>query len=127
LTEPRIGVYVCHCGTNIAEKVNVQEVLTFAKSLQKVIVAKDYTYLCSSPGQDLIKNDIRNMKLNRLVVAACSPSLHERTFRKATEEGGINPFYLQIANVREQVSWVTEDIRSATEKTKALIQGKCKE
>ncbi|MFX1519228.1 MAG: FAD-dependent oxidoreductase [Promethearchaeota archaeon] len=123
MTEPRIGFYICHCGTNIAEKINVQDVLAFAKNLPKTIVAKDYTYLCSAPGQDLIKNDIRDMKLNRLVVAACSPSLHERTFRKMIEEGGANPFYLQIANVREQVSWVTEDIRSATEKAKALIQG----
>ncbi len=118
----RIGVYVCHCGSNIAGKVRCSEVAEYAKqSGFNVVVARDYKYMCSDPGQELIKKDIKEFNLNRIVVASCSPLMHENTFRRATEEGGLNPFYFQMANIREQCSWVTEDEESATEKAKALV------
>ncbi len=117
----RIGVYVCHCGTNIAGPVNVQEVTDFASSLEGVAVARNYAYMCSDPGQDLIKEDIKELGLTRVVVGSCSPLMHEDTFRKACEEAGINPFYFQMANIREQCSWVTLDAGEATQKAKALV------
>jgi len=119
--QPRIGVFVCHCGTNIAGKVNVTEVVDFASRLDNVIVAKEYKFMCSDPGQELIKQNIREHDLNRVVVASCSPLMHESTFRGVTAEGGLNPFYFQMSNIREQVSWVTEDPEKATKKAKALI------
>jgi heterodisulfide reductase subunit A len=119
--QPRIGVFVCHCGTNIAGKVNVSEVVKFASRLDDVIVAKEYKFMCSDPGQELIKQSIREHNLNRVVVASCSPLMHEPTFRGVTAEGGLNPFYFQMANIREQVSWVTQDPEQATKKAKALI------
>jgi len=119
----RIGVYVCHCGSNIAGKVNCPEVAEFAKnySPDDIVVSRDYKYMCSDPGQDLIKKDIKDFNLNRIVVASCSPLMHEPTFRKATELGGINPYYFQMANIREHCSWVTESPDAATEKAKALL------
>lgn len=119
--EPRIGVYICHCGTNIAGVVNIQEVVEFVSKLPGVVVAKDYRFVCSDPGQDMIKHDIKDHNLTRVVVAACSPTLHELTFRKACESVGLNPFLFQMANIREQCSWVTEDPKEATEKAKDLI------
>jgi heterodisulfide reductase subunit A len=119
--QPRIGVFVCHCGTNIAGKVNVAEVVNFASRLDNVIVAKEYKFMCSDPGQELIKQNIKEHNLNRVVVASCSPLMHEPTFRGATFEGGLNPFFFQMSNIREQVSWVTEDPVKATKKAKALI------
>ncbi|MDH7511445.1 MAG: FAD-dependent oxidoreductase [Clostridiales bacterium] len=119
--QPRIGVFVCHCGTNIAGKVNVSEVVDFASRLDNVIVAKEYKFMCSDPGQELIKQSIRENNLNRVVVASCSPLMHEPTFRGTTAEGGLNPFYFQMSNIREQVSWVTQDAEQATRKAKALI------
>jgi len=119
--QPRIGVFVCHCGTNIAGKVNVYEVVDFASQLDNVIVAKEYKFMCSDPGQELIKQSIHEHKLNRVVVASCSPLMHEPTFRAVTEEAGLNPFYFQMSNIREHVSWVTEDPEKATKKAKALI------
>ncbi len=118
---PKIGVYVCHCGVNIAAKVNVSEVVEFAQKLPFVTVAREYKFMCSDPGQELIQQDLREGKVNRVVVASCSPLMHEATFRRATAEGGQNPFFFQMANIREHVSWVTEDERDATEKAKALI------
>ena len=117
----RIGVFVCHCGANIANKVNVYEVVEFAKKLDDVIVAKEYKFMCSDPGQELIKQNIHDHNLSRVVVASCSPLMHEPTFRGATAEGGLNPFYFQMANIREHVSWVTTDPLAATKKAKALI------
>ncbi|MCJ7680252.1 MAG: FAD-dependent oxidoreductase [Candidatus Aminicenantes bacterium] len=117
----RIGVFVCHCGTNIANKVNVYEVVEFAKKLDDVVVAKEYKFMCSDPGQELIKQNIHDHNLSRVVVASCSPLMHEPTFRGATAEGGLNPFYFQMANIREHVSWVTADPAAATKKAKALI------
>lgn len=120
---PRIGVYVCRCGINIAAKVNVGEVVAFAAGLPGVVVAREYQFMCSDPGQELIRKDIRELGLNRVVVASCSPLMHEATFRGASEEGGLNPFLFQMANIREQVSWVTLDPKEATEKAKALVAG----
>ncbi len=117
----KIGVYICHCGSNIAGKVKISEVVDFIQRNANVAVVKDYKYMCSEPGQELIKKDIREINLNRIVVASCSPLMHEATFRKAIEESGLNPFYLQMANIREQCSWVTEDEDKATEKAIALI------
>jgi len=119
--QPRIGVFVCHCGTNIAGKVNISEVVDFASRLDNVVVSKEYKFMCSDPGQELIKQSIKDKDLNRVVVASCSPLMHEPTFRGATSEGGLNPFFFQMSNIREQVSWVTEDPVKATKKAKALI------
>jgi heterodisulfide reductase subunit A len=117
----RIGVYVCHCGTNIAPHVDVKEVARFDAQLPGVVIARDYEYMCSDPGQDLIKEDIKELGLNRVVVASCSPLMHEVTFRRACQEAGLNPFFFQMANIREQVSWVTEESEKATERAKHAV------
>jgi heterodisulfide reductase subunit A len=119
--EPRIGVYVCHCGANIAGTVDVVQVAEYASGLPSVAVARDYKFMCSDPGQDLIKNDIKEMGLNRVVVASCSPRLHEPTFRRAVASAGLNPYLFEMANIREQCAWVHEDREMATEKAKALV------
>jgi heterodisulfide reductase subunit A len=118
---PKVGVYVCHCGINIAHTVDVEEVARFAATLPNVAVARDYIYVCSDPGQQLIQEDIRELGLTRVVVASCSPRMHELTFRSVIQEAGLNPYYLQIANIREQCSWVHSQRESATEKAKALV------
>jgi heterodisulfide reductase subunit A len=117
----RIGVYICHCGTNIAGTVDVEEVTDFASTLDQVAVARHYAYMCSDPGQDLIKEDIKEEDLSRVVVASCSPLMHEHTFRRACDEAGLNPFFFQMANIREQCSWVTEDPAKATQKAKGIV------
>jgi len=117
----RIGVYICHCGSNIAGTVDIEELMQFAQQLPSVVVAKDYIYMCSEPGQSMIKEDIKNLGLNRVVVASCSPTLHEPTFRRACQEAGLNPYLFEQANIREQCSWVTEDGDMATNKAKALV------
>ena len=119
----RIGVYICHCGVNIAGKVRVTEVVDFASTLSNVIVARDYKFMCSDPGQEMIEADIREHRLNRVVVASCSPRLHEKTFQGACMRAGLNPYLFQMASIREQVSWVTEDEDSATRKAKTLVAG----
>jgi len=119
---PRIGVYVCHCGTNIAAVVDVYAVAAAAAKIPGVVVAREYKYLCSDPGQELIQNDIREFKLNRLVVASCSPHLHEATFRAAALAAGLNPFLVQMTNIREHDSWVHADRRRATEKAVDLVR-----
>lgn len=119
--ERRIGVYICHCGTNIAGTVDVGQVARFAQGLDWVVVARDYRYMCSDPGQNLIKQDIRELGLNRVVVASCSPRLHELTFRRACQEAGLNPYLFEMANIREHCSWIHEDGGMATEKAKALV------
>ena len=124
--EPRIGVYICHCGTNIAGTVDVAEVARFAQGLDSVVVARDYKFMCSDPGQQLIKDDIRNFNLNRIVVSACSPTLHEATFRRACQTAEVNPYLFEMANIREHCSWVTEDKQLATEKSKALVSAAVK-
>ena len=119
--EPRIGVYICHCGSNIAGTVDTAEVTRFARGLEGVVTARDYKFMCSDPGQELIKKDIRELDLNRVVVASCSPTMHEPTFRRASQEAGVNPYLFEMANIREQCSWVTEDKEEATEKARALV------
>ncbi len=119
--EPKIGVYVCHCGANIAGIIDVGSVAEFARGLPSVVVARDYKFVCSDPGQDLIKNDIKELGLNRVVVASCSPRLHETTFRRTLASAGLNPYFFEMANIREQCSWVTEDKELATKKAKAMV------
>ena len=122
----RIGVYVCHCGTNIAGVVDVAEVTRWAAENlrdQGVVIAREYKFMCSSPGQDLVTDDIKEYGLNRIVVAACSPHLHESTFRKATARGGLNPYLCELVSIREQDSWVHTDKAAATAKAKALLAG----
>lgn len=118
--EVKIGVYVCNCGTNIAKMVDCEAVSGFASTQPGVVACKSYKYMCSNPGQEMITNDIQNLKLNRVVVAACSPRMHEPTFRAALDKAGINPFFLEMANIREQCSWVHENREAATDKAKAL-------
>ncbi|MBT8366852.1 MAG: FAD-dependent oxidoreductase, partial [Deltaproteobacteria bacterium] len=116
----RIGFYICHCGINIAFRVRVEEVAAFVQKLPNVAVARDYKFMCSDPGQEMIENDIKKIGLNRIVVASCSPRLHEKTFQAACQRAGLNPYMFQMASVREQVSWVTEDEEEATRKAKTL-------
>ena len=125
-TKIRTGVYVCRCGTNIAATVDVAEVANYASQLDGVTLAREYTYMCSDPGQDLIKQDIREHNLNRVVVASCSPLMHEPTFRRACQEGGLNPFFMQMTNIREHCSWVVDDRQLATAKAKGLVEAAVK-
>ena len=117
----RTGVFVCHCGTNIASMVDVEKAAELASQLPGVVCAMDYKYMCSDPGQKLIAEAIKEHNLDRVVVAACSPSLHEPTFRGCLENEGLNPYMLEIANVREQCSWVHTDREEATDKAIELI------
>ena len=119
--QEKTGVYVCHCGTNISQTVDVEEVVRFASGLEGVALARAYKYMCSDPGQEMIKKDIREHALTRVVVASCSPLMHEPTFRRACAEAGLNPFLFQMANVREQCSWVTRNGDGATTKAKRII------
>ncbi len=121
--KPKIGVYVCHCGMNIAPKVDVEAVVRFAGNLEHVATAREYKFMCSNPGQELIVDDIRQGKVDRVVVASCSPRMHEPTFRKACENAGLNPYYFQMTNIREHSSWVTLDSGEATSKAKDLVAG----
>ena len=118
----RIGFYICHCGINIAYRVRVKEVAAYVATLPNVAISRDYLFMCSDPGQELIENDIRTHKLTRVVVASCSPRMHEKTFQGACERAGLNPYRaFHMVCVREHVSWVTEDMNAATEKAKTLI------
>ncbi len=126
MEEVKIGVYVCHCGLNIAGTVDVEEVAKYAATLPSVVVSRDYRYMCSDPGQDLIKNDIKEYGLNRVVVASCSPRMHEPTFRNACQEGGLNPYLYEHANIREHCSWVHDDKKINTEKAKDLVRAAVK-
>ena len=117
----KIGVYVCHCGSNIAGVVDVAAVSEWAGQLPDVAVARHYEFMCSNLGQELIKDDIREQGLDRVVVACCTPRMHEPTFQRAVAEGGLNPYYFEQANIREQCSWVTADPQEATQKARALV------
>ena len=119
----KIGVFVCHCGINIASTVDVKELVNYAKTLDGVSVSKDYKYMCSDVGANLIKDSIKKNKLDGIVIACCSPRMHEHTFRGVVESGGVNAFNLEIANIREQCSWAHDDKKRATEKARALIRG----
>ena len=112
----KIGVFICHCGTNIAQTVDVEEVAKAASLLPRVKFSTTYEYMCSSPGQNLIKEAIKEKGLDRIVICACSPSLHEKTFRKCVEDAGINPYLVEMANIREHCSWVHTNMDEATSK-----------
>ena len=118
----RIGVFVCHCGTNIAGTVDVKSVAEALKSEPGVVFSTDYQYMCSQAGQDIIKNAIKEHNLTGVVVCSCSPRMHEATFRKTAQSAGINPYMVEIANIREQCSWVHKEMPIGTEK--AIILGK---
>jgi heterodisulfide reductase subunit A2 len=120
--QPRVGVYVCHCGTNIAKVVDVVKIAESFKSYPGVVVSRHYRFMCSDPGQDMIQKDIKEHNLDRVVVAACSPLMHENTFRKAVEGAGLNRYLFEMVNIREQVSWVTEDHHAATHKADMLLR-----
>ena len=124
--EVKIGVYICHCGHNIAGVVDVPEVAKHVHGLDHVTVARDYVYMCSDRGNNLIRQDIKQLGINRVVVAACSPRLHEQTFQGVLRESGLNPYLLQIANIREQCSWLHEPGPMVTEKAKRLVSGAVK-
>jgi heterodisulfide reductase subunit A len=117
-----VGVYICHCGTNIAGTVDVDRLAKELAGEAGVAVAREYKFMCSDPGQELLKKDIAEFGLNRVVVAACSPRMHEPTFRRACAQAGLNPFLMQMANIREQCSWVTKDRAKATEKAMAIVR-----
>jgi heterodisulfide reductase subunit A len=118
-----IGVYVCHCGLNIAGVLEMDELKRFSETLPDVAVARDLQFSCSDIGQEQIQKDIAEYKLDRVVVAACSPRLHEPTFRRAIAKAGLNPYMLEMANIREQCSWVHMDQPAqATQKAKDLIR-----
>ncbi|HML05428.1 MAG TPA: CoB--CoM heterodisulfide reductase iron-sulfur subunit A family protein, partial [Methanobacterium sp.] len=121
--EPKIGVYVCHCGINIGGVVDIEAVKDYAATLPNVVVSEEYKYFCSDPGQEMIQKDIKEKGLNRVVVAACSPRLHEPTFRRCVREAGLNPFLFEFANLREHDSWVhMNEPEAATEKAKDLTR-----
>ncbi len=122
MEEPRIGVYVCECGNNISATVDVEAVAEMAGVMPGVTVARVYKYMCSEPGQELIQEDIRELGLNRVVVASCTPRMHEPTFQRAVAEAGLNPYFFEMANIREHVSWITRDKAVATEKAKRLVR-----
>jgi len=119
--EAKVGVYICHCGLNIAATVDVAAVRDFAANLPQVVVSRDYKFMCSDPGQEMIRRDIKDLGLNRVVVASCSPLMHEPTFQKACETAGLNRYLFQMANIREHCSWVHKDRLKATEKAKSLV------
>jgi len=126
MEKERIGVYICHCGSNIAGTVDVAEVSRWAGEALKdrgVVVSRDYKFMCSSLGQELIQKDIKEQGLTRVVVAACSPHLHEQTFRNACKEGGLNPYLCELVSIREQCSWIHPDKAVGTEKAKAIVSG----
>ncbi len=118
----KIGIYVCHCGSNIAGTIDVEEVARWAgKNVKNVVVSKDYKFMCSSLGQQMIEDDIKEQGLTGVVVGACSPHLHEKTFRNTCKRAGLNPFLCQMTNLREHVSWVNADKEAGTIKAKSLI------
>jgi len=120
--QERVGVYVCHCGGNISDVVDVKQVAERVGRLPGVVVARTHMFMCSDPGQQLIQEDIRDQGLTRVVVASCSPRLHEQTFRRALERAGLNPYLYEHANIREQVSWVTHaHPAEATDKATLLV------
>jgi heterodisulfide reductase subunit A len=119
---PKVGVYVCDCGSNIAGTVDVKAVVESASALPGVVVAREYKYVCSEPGQQLIQQDIKEQKLERVVVASCSPRMHEPTFQAAVAKAGLNPFYFAMVNIREQVSWVIKDKEQGTAKAQRLVR-----
>jgi heterodisulfide reductase subunit A len=117
----RIGVFVCHCGENISRTVDVERVARAAEKISGVAYACDYKYMCSDPGQNLLKKAVSEHDLDGVVVAACSPRMHEKTFRKAADAAGLNPYLVEMANIREHCSWVHEDKEEATAKATEIV------
>jgi len=120
----KIGVFVCHCGVNISSVVNIERVVSEIGKIPGVALATDYKYMCSDPGQNLIKESIEKHNLTGIVVAACTPRIHERTFQNCIESAGLNRYFFEMANIREQDSWVHEDSELATQKAIDLIKMK---
>ncbi|MFO7677881.1 MAG: CoB--CoM heterodisulfide reductase iron-sulfur subunit A family protein [Thermoplasmatota archaeon] len=118
----RIGVFICHCGINIAQNVDVEALTKYSSHLSGVVVSKDYKYMCSDVGATLIKDAIKDHNLDGVVIASCSPRMHEHTFREIVNDGGINPYRLEIVNIREHCSWAHDDKLKGTEKAKSLIR-----
>ncbi len=118
----KIGVFVCWCGSNIAETVDVKRAAETIAKIPGVVYSVDYKYMCSDPGQDMVKNAIKEYNLTGVVVASCSPRMHEKTFRKAASEAGLNPYMLEMANIREHCSWVHDNKEEATQKAIDLIR-----
>lgn len=118
----KIGVYICHCGVNIASTVDIDRLTEAVGNYNAVVVARNYPYMCSDPGQELIRKDIQEQGLDRVVVAACSPRMHEVTFRKTCESEGVNAYCFEMANIREQCSWVHDDKNEATVKAIDLVR-----
>jgi heterodisulfide reductase subunit A len=123
MNKPRIGVYVCQCGSNIAATVETEAVAEFAQKLDGVVLTRVNKYSCSDPGQNTIRNDIIEHNLDRVVIAACTPRMHEPTFRRTLESVDLNPYFLEMANIREQVSWVHPAGEAATNKAIDLVAG----
>jgi heterodisulfide reductase subunit A len=118
----RVGVYVCSCGSNIGGVIDPATVAEYARSLPDVVLARDYMYMCGDPGQNLIRQDILKHKLNRVVVAACSVRMHEPTFRACVSDAGLNPFLMEMTNIREQDTWVhAHDPEGALLKAKEMV------
>ena len=123
MSEKKIGVFICHCGSNIAGVVDIERVMDAISELPNVEVIEDYKYVCSKPGQQMLKDYVKNSRLDRVVIAACSPRMHEPTFRQTMREVGINPYLLEIANIREHDSWIhSDDPSAATDKAIDLIR-----
>src|SRR5665647_2419671 len=117
----RRGVFICHCGENIGRTVDCERVAAEAAKLPGVAFSLDYKYMCSDPGQNLVKKAIKEERLSHVVVAACSPRMHENTFRKAVASAGLNPFLCEMANIREHCSWVHENREEATVKAIDIV------
>jgi heterodisulfide reductase subunit A len=117
----KVGIYLCECGPNIKDAIDINEVATFARGLDNVVLTKSFNLLCSEEGKKLIEKDIKEHHLSNIVIAACSPKEHEITFRKVLSKSGLNPFLLQIVNIREQCAWVVKNKVTATQKAKTMI------
>ncbi len=118
----RVGVFVCDCGTNIASVVDTERVAQYARQLPGVVFSTTYKYMCSDPGQELVRTAIKEHQLEQIVVASCSPRMHENTFRKAIAAGGLNGYMFEMVNIREQNSWVHHDREQATKKAADLVR-----
>jgi len=118
----KVGVFICHCGENIARTIDVDELTDEVEEMGGVVVSTDYKYVCSDPGQDLIKETIQKHDLSGVVVAACSPRMHEATFRRACSSAGLNPYLCEMANIREHCSWVHTDEEEATQKAIDMVR-----
>jgi len=120
---PKIGVYVCHCGTNIAGSVNIEEVVNYSKTIENVSIVREHMYLCSEQGQNIIKDDIKKEGINRVVAACCSPRTHEEIFRKTLNSADLNKYLYEQVNIRDQCSWPhIKDKENATKKAKQLVK-----